>query len=467
MPCPIPQPKGYPVIGNLFDMDTGNVWASLNKLAAEHGDAGIFKVKILSKQLVFITNAALLEEICDEKRFRKCVTGPIVEIRHLAHDSLFTAFHNEESWGIAHRIMAPFVSPEAIREMHRDIQLTTNDLIKKWTSTTGKEHVDVSNDLDRLNHAANMQCFFSQHIDCVLGEEPAVLKAMTATTFEAVRRPTRPKLLTRLFYQSTFDKDIQTIRSYCAQIIAHRRKNPIDKRDLLHALLYSQDPQTGESLPDNRVIDEIINIFIGSATTPNLLVFTIYYLTKNPSALTRARHEIDTLLGTNTTLEHSHLAHLPYCTAILRESLRLCATAPGFNIEPLPGNGPVLLGGEYEIPADQPLIAILAAVNRDPAVFEEPEAFKPERMLGEAYERLPGGVKKGFGNGKRACFGERYAWTWALYVLVRVIREVEFELVDGGYSFDMEGRNFNGAFSVRPYGMVITTMKRGRKLGRE
>ena len=462
MPSPIPQPQGLPILGNLFDMMPGNVWASLNKLAAEHGDAGIFKITILGKQLVFITSAALLEEICDEKRFRKCVTGPIVEIRHLANDSLFTAFHYEESWGIAHRIMAPFVLPDAVKEMHKDIETTTNDLIKKWTSTDdSRKRVDVSNDLDRLNHAANLQCFFSHPTNCVLGEEPTVIKAMSDTTFEAVRRPTRPKLLTWLGYQSKFDKDIKICREYCAQIIANRRKNPIEKKDLLHALMYERDPETGESLPDNRVIDEIINILIGSATAPNLVSFTLYYLAKTPSVLARAREEIDSIVGLLGELQHSHLSQLPYCEAILRESFRLCAAAPGFNIEPLPTDGPVLLGGgEYEIPKTQTMIAILSAINRDPAVFEDPNAFRPERMLGEAFDRLPVGVKKGFGNGKRECYGKHYAWEWSLHALIRIIKDVDFELADKGYTFDMEGKNFNGAFSVKPYGLFAATKKR-------
>ncbi|KAJ6149311.1 hypothetical protein N7471_000510 [Penicillium samsonianum] len=462
MPSPIPQPHGLPILGNMFDMIPGNTWASLNKLAAEHGGAGIFKIKILTKQLVFITNAALLEEICDEKRFRKCVTGPIVEIRNLVHDSLFTAFDNEESWGIAHRIMAPSVSPEAVKEMHRDIQLTADDLIWKWTSTdsTG-QRVDVTDDLERLNHAANMKCFFSQHVDCVLGEEPAVIKAMSDITFECVRRPTRPKLLTRLLYQSKFDKDIKISRDYCAQIIAKRRDKPVERNDLLNVLLHEKDPKTGESLPDSRVIDEIINIFIGSSTAPNLLSFTLYYLAKNPDEVTRAREEIDALVGPSGQIEHFHLSQLPYCAAILRESFRLCAPAPAFNIEPLPTDGPVLLGGgEYEIPKTQPMIAILSAVNRDPAVFDDPNDFKPERMLGEAFDRLPIGVKKGFGNGKRECYGKRYAWEWTLHALIRIIKDVDFELADKEYTFDMEGKNFNGGFNVKPYGMFARTKKR-------
>jgi cytochrome P450 len=106
------------------------------------------------------------------------------------------------------------------------------------------------------------------------------------------------------------------------------------------------------------------------------------------------------------------------------------------------------------------VLAILSAVNRDPAVFEDPNAFKPERMLGEAYDRLPAGVKKGFGNGKRACYGTNYAWEWSLHTLIGIIQRVDFELADKGYSLDIEGKNFNGAFSVKPYGMFAMTKKR-------
>lgn len=393
----------------------------------------IFKIKVLGHQIVFVGNAALLEEICDEKRFRKCVAGPIVEIRRAVHDSLFTAYPDEQSWGIAHRIMAPQITPGAVEDVFTGMTDTMGDLVKKWTSESNNR-VDIGNDLDRLNHAANMQCFFGQRLHCIDGPEPSLIKAMAASTFEAMKRPTRPKLLNWLFYQSSFDKNIKIMRDYGAQIVDHRKSNPTDKQDMLYTLMHGQDPETGKSLTDSQVLDEIINIFIGSATAPNLISFALYYLMQNPQEITRAREEIDSVLGATDEFEHSHLSKLPYCEAILRESLRLSATAPGFNIEPLPGSpDPVVLGGEYQIPSTQPIIGILSAVNRDPAVFEDPEAFKPSRMVGEKYDKLPSACKKGFGNGKRACYGTNYAWEWSFLTLVGILKDVDFQLADKSY----------------------------------
>lgn len=71
-------------------------------------------------------------------------------------------------------------------------------------------------------------------------------------------------------------------------------------------------------------------------------------------------------------------------------------------------------------PAKQTLIIVLHGVNRDPTVFERPETFKSERMVGEAFEKLPEGSKKWFGNGRRVCIGKDYAWMWNLTTLVTI-----------------------------------------------
>ncbi|KAL4888488.1 cytochrome P450 [Aspergillus ambiguus] len=454
---PIPQPKGYPIVGNLFEIDTENPWGSFNRLALEHEYWPIFKVKLLDKELVFITGAALVEEVCDEARFRKFISTPIAEYRHAVHCGLFTAYEEEmDDRGIAYRIMKPLVSMQAVTEVYSDMQKTISYLIKKWIAGSGT--VDVTNDLDRLNHATAMLCFFNQDIDCVNGPEPPVIHSLEASTHEATRRASRPKLLTTLFHQKTYDDYIKTMRDYSAAIIARRKAYPTDKTDMLNALMNGKDPQSGNSLNESQIQDEIIECFIGTTTAPNLISFALYYLVKNPDALRRARQEIDSVVKSSESVGQEHLAHFPYCKAIIDESFRLSGTAPGFNLEPRPEDkGPVLLAGEYEIPRNQALIVLLAAVGRDPAVFQDPEVFRPERMLGDRLDQLPAGIKKWFGNGRRECIGKHYAYRWVLMTLVNILKDVEFELEDSSYVMSNDGINFNGAFSVKPQEFFLVT----------
>ncbi|CEJ57399.1 hypothetical protein PMG11_06093 [Penicillium brasilianum] len=458
MSTKIPRPPGIPILGNVFDVNPNETWNSLIKLAKEYGP--IFKIKALGKQIVFIGNVELLEEICDQQRFRKCVTGPIVEMRQCANDCLFTAYDDEKSWGIAHRIMIPFVTESGTDAYFDDMATTISSLTRKWT-TTVKQPVLITDDLDRLLMASCMQCFFNQRVEVLQGPDPAIIPALERITLEAIKRPTRPNLLNRLLYQRGFENDIKAMRDFASGIIQRRKNTPEESRqDLLDAILNGTDPETGEKLNDTRAVDEVVTMFIGAATSSNLVSYALYYLLENPDKRTKAYAEVDSIIGSDQTIRLERLKELKYCEAIILESLRLSAVAPGFNIEPIPteDKSPVLLaGGKYEIPHDQTMITILHSVNRDPAVFEDPETFNPERMLGEKWENLPSGAKKGFGNGKRQCYGKKWAWRWSVLTLASILKDVSFEFQDPGYKLAS-----NGAFSVKPlnfHGLVSPRTK--------
>lgn len=419
----------------------------------------IFKITVLGQQIVFVASVALCEELCDEKRFRKFVGGPIVEIRHAVHDALFTAFENEPSWGIHHRIMAPLITETAAAGWFTEVRDCALELTAKWrASGGGSSRVSAIGELNRLDLETTTLCFYGRKLNGLTGPEPAMIKAMDGATSEAMKRPTRPRLLNWLLYQSKFQEDSKAMRQYAAECLAHRKANPTDRKDLLYAMMNGKDPETGKSLSEQQVIDEMVSMPIGSSTAPCVLSTAIYHLLKNPECIRKAREEIDGVLG-DGKFTHDHLERLSYCAGIVRETLRLSAAAPGFNIEPLPETkGPILLGGgKYQVPAKQTMIVVLHGVNRDPAVFEEPEAFKPERMVGEAFERLPAGAKKWFGNGKRVCYGMHYAWMWNMVVLVELLRDVDFEMADRSYQLKQDGW-----FNLRPVDFYVNVKPRAR-----
>ncbi|KAL8719753.1 MAG: hypothetical protein Q9225_003269 [Loekoesia sp. 1 TL-2023] len=454
MSTTIPKPSGIPLLGNIFDVDPSNTWVSLQKLWEKYGE--IFKITVLGQQIVFVGSVALCEELCDEKRFRKFVGGPIVEIRNAVHASLFTAFENEPIWGVHHRILAPQLTPTAVAEHFSEVRDCAAELATKWQGMKGDSPVSAIGELNRLDIETTTLCFYGRKLNALTGPEPPMIKAMDGATGEAMKRPNRPKVMNWLFHQSRFQKDCKTMRQYAAECLDYRKKNPTDRKDMLYTMMNAKDPETGKSLDEQQIIDEIVTMPIGSSTAPCVIASAIYYLLQNPSCITKAREEIDSVIG-GGEFTHAHLDNLPYCVGIVRESLRLSAAAPGFNIEPLPDTqGPVLLGGgKYQVPSKQTMIIVLHGVNRDPAVFDEPEAFKPERMVGEAFEKLPEGAKKWFGNGKRVCIGRHHAWMWNVVTLVTLLKEVDFEMADPSYRLKQDGW-----FNLRPVGFDIKVKQR-------
>ena len=105
----IPQPKSYPLIGNIAELDPKAPVQSLMRLAREHGP--LFRIEMFGRGLVIVGNQALTEELCDEARFKKALHRPLQEARYVGGDGLFTAHDEEPNWGKAHRLLMPAFGP--------------------------------------------------------------------------------------------------------------------------------------------------------------------------------------------------------------------------------------------------------------------------------------------------------------------------------------------------------------------
>lgn len=66
--------------------------------------------------------------------------------------------------------------------------------------------------------------------------------------------------------------------------------------------------------------------------------------------------------------------------------------------------------GKYAVNKDTTITALLRMAHTDPKVWgSDSRDYKPERMLPEAFAKLPRNAFKAFGNGSRACIGRAFA----------------------------------------------------------
>jgi len=129
---PIPSPRGYPIIGNVLDIDPERPNQSLAQVFAVHGEMSRYDtthspdsdqsigpiVKLyLPSERIFVSSYALAKEVFDEKRFEKTISGPLAQVRHAVGDGLFTAHNGEHNWALAHRLLMPAFGPLSIRSM--------------------------------------------------------------------------------------------------------------------------------------------------------------------------------------------------------------------------------------------------------------------------------------------------------------------------------------------------------------
>ncbi|KAL2059809.1 hypothetical protein VTL71DRAFT_10193 [Oculimacula yallundae] len=438
---PIPGPPGLPFVGNINDVDPAEATVSLCRLADTYGP--IYKLTIGGIEKVFICNHELLNEVCDEKRYIKMVSGALDQLRNGISDGLFTAYPGEHNWEVAHRVLMPAFGPLSIRSMFDEMHDIASQLVVKWARFGPKEIINVPDDFTRLTLDSIALCAMDTRFNSFYHEDMhPFVDAMIGLLSESGARARRPAVA-NYFYRSAqqqYDADIALLKKIAGEVVAERRANPNDKKDLLNAMVKGRDPKTGEGLTEDSIMNNMITFLIaGHETTSGMLSFLFYYLLKSPAAYQNAQREVDEVIGRGP-ITVDHMSKLPYIEACLRETLRLNPTAPVFTVQPNPDSAePTLLGGKYQVAKGIPIVAVLPAVHRDPAVFgPDSDTFRPERMLDEPFSKLPANCWKPFGNGMRGCIGRPFAWQEAILTTAMLLQTFNFRLENPSYTLQIK-----------------------------
>ncbi|KAF9892976.1 hypothetical protein FE257_000568 [Aspergillus nanangensis] len=440
---PIPSPRGLPLLGNIRDVDPTKPLQSFHQLADTHGP--IFRLTMLNRSRVFVSSHELVDELCDEDRFAKLITGGLEELRHALHDGLLTADHpNEANWEIAHRILRPVFGPQGVEQMYDDMYDCTRQLALKWARSGHQPSaIPVVADFTRLTLDILGVCTMGSRFHAIEHEQKhpcidaldSLLQLVTARVF-------RPFLVNSLSLgdSNKFWKDIKQLRHYAQQQLDARRQHPQDKQDVLNGLVLGRDPQTGRGLSDESIVDNMLTFLIaGHETTAAMLSFLFYYLLKHPETYRKAREEVDRTVG-RRKLTVADLAELPYITAAMRETLRLSPPSPMIAVHAHPTRNqecPVVLGdGKWALKKNEPVVLLVSKLQRDPGVYgDDADQFRPERMLDGGFEKLLSHTWMPFGNGGRGCIGRGVAWQEGL--LVTAVLHFDLAMDDVGYELQV------------------------------
>ncbi|KAF9010881.1 cytochrome P450 [Hymenopellis radicata] len=166
----------------------------------------------------------------------------------------------------------------------------------------------------------------------------------------------------------------------------------------------------------------------GSDTSGAYLLSLILALASNPEYQERAWKEVDAVVGGRIP-ERADLEDLPFVQALIKEILRLRSPfTMGF---PHSMAEDVFYKG-HVLPKGSTVMLNNYAISTDPEVFEDPEAFKPERFLMTEFGTIPGRDKNFrdsfiFGGGRRICPGQFVAQYTAELITMHLIWALHFK----------------------------------------
>jgi len=455
----VPGPRPRPLIGNALDVDRDNAILGAMKLSRQYGP--IYQLVVPGGGVRYIVSGAdLVEEVCDERRFDKLISGGLAEVRRdPVNAGLFSAETGNPLWRRAHNILLPSFSQQAMLDYHPMMLDVADQLLLKWERLNHGDEIDVADDMTRLTLDTIALCGFGYRFNSFYRDTPhPFVAAMVRVLAESQARSRQLAAQTRLRVRAA--RRLEADQAYMDQmvddVIRERRESGHEgMRDLLSCMLEGVDKQSGQRLPDANIRAQCITFLIaGHETTSGLLSFAVYYLLKHPDVMARAQAEVDTVLGTDTGVfpGYAHVRKLTYVTQILEETLRLWPTAPGFTRYPLQDT---TIGGRYHLPKGSPVVVLTPMLHRDPQVWgPDAEEFNPGHMAPECRAALPPNAFKPFGSGQRACIGRQFALQEAALVLGLILQR--FELIgDRGYELKI-----TETLTIKPDGLRIKVRPR-------
>ncbi len=213
-----------------------------------------------------------------------------------------------------------------------------------------------------------------------------------------------------------------TLRGLAAEVLAACRADPGRDAPLVHALIGATDPESGHALSDADICNDLIAFMVaGHDTTATTLAFALWALGRHPEMQDRVAREVAAI--EDRPLEPGDVPRLGYTVQVLREALRLCP--------------PVVVAGRtamrdievdgYRVQARSMILVGVFGMQRDPALWESPLDFDPDRFGPGNFGRLDRWQYIPFGAGPRSCIGDHFAMLEATLVLATIVRTVEIE----------------------------------------
>ncbi|MFE7929746.1 cytochrome P450 [Streptomyces sp. NPDC057456] len=417
-------PRRIPLLGDLLGASRRTPLQDSLRYAGQLGP--IFRRKAFGREFVFVWGAELAADMADETRFAKHVGLGIANLRPVVGDALFTAYNHEPNWQLAHDVLAPGFSREAMAAYHPMMLDVAERLTGHWDrELAAGRAVDVPGDMTKLTLETIARTGFGHDFASFERSRPhPFVTAMVGTLTYAQRLNTvpSPALLRRATRRN--EADIAYLNRTVDELVRARRDGGGGDGDLLDRMLDTAHPTTGERLSAQNVRRQVVTFLVaGHETTSGALSFALHYLSLNPRIAARARAEVDRVWGDAAVPGYEQVAKLRYVRRVLDEALRLWPTAPAFARE---ARADTVLGGEHPVRRGGWALVLTAMLHRDPEAWgPDADRFDPDRFDAAAVRARAPHTFKPFGTGARACIGRQFALHEATLVLGLLLRRYE------------------------------------------
>jgi cytochrome P450 len=414
---PIPGPNGVEMLGRLRRLLTEDTASLLLDTRQRYG-------RIVELSLPGESNAYLLSDPAyvqhvletNQGNYRKSEIYRN-ELSELFGQGLLTS--EGDLWSRQHRLIRPMFRSDSVNSFADLITEQTETMLDRWEEhRESGEPIQLLSEMERVTLLIIGRAMFSADMDAHADEIAASLRVLRKRFQRRTSvLPTVPDWVPTPHNRRASDA-LDQLNGIVYDLIEERRGQVEEYDDLLSMLLAARDEETGEQMDDEQIRDELMTFLLaGHETTAAALTWTGYLLTKNPTVYERLHEYV-------TKGEKEAEGDTSFVKQCVQEAMRLYPPVPVFAREARETD---IIDG-YEIPAGSDVLLSQYVVHRDPEVWDEPAAFRPERFAAGTDEERPRYSYFPFGGGARMCIGRQFALMEAQLVLSRVVQRYRLSL---------------------------------------
>lgn len=347
------------------------------------------------------------------------VLGPLLEEGLLLTEG--------DDWRRARRIMAPLFTPARIQGLNRRMAEVCEARVEGWRLAPQGRLVDMDSEMSGLTFDILSATLFSDDLGGeAAGFERALNRYLSAGAridpLDVMGAPDWAPRLGRIASRRSAVFFEQRVTALVTARRARMETGATAPPDLLTALLGARDEGGGAGLSDSEVAANILTfILAGHETTARALGWTLHLLTRQPEVMARVQAEAD-----GFDVDRPDWAErMPWLRASLDEAMRLFPPAPTMARRALAADE---IGGQA-IGAGATVVISPWVLQRHRSLWDDPDAFRPERFLPENRKRIDRYAYIPFSAGPRVCIGGSFAIQEALIALAVILGAAEVEAI--------------------------------------
>lgn len=416
----LPKPNSFSFLDNLMELRKEKINFFINQ---KNKLGNIYHLKMPMRKVIVLSNPDWIKYVLVEnnKNYTKSFAYDIIKL--FLGNGLLTS--EGDFWKRQRRLAQPSFHKEKLNQMFGNMVEQTQKCITnldKYADTN--QSVNLSDVLYKLTLDIVNSTLFYNEVDNTTNKIYKLVSKGNENISNRINNPFRLPDWVPTPANINEKKLTKEMDDVFYAVIERRRKMKESHLDLLSMLMDARDEDTGETMSNKQLRDEILTIFVaGHETTQIALSWTFYLLSTNPEKLEILLKEIDDelkgALPTSTSIRS-----LTYLKMVIDESMR--CFPPAWILGRKSIEKDVIDG--FEIPADTNVIMPIYVVHHDETIWEKPYEFIPERFAPENLKDKHKYAYFPFGGGPRLCIGNNFAIQEMQVCLVMLLQKFKIEI---------------------------------------